>query len=560
MNSMTSVSSDTTTNIKRKFEDALHTLDEAVGQPDSYPDANGTHPPPAKKAKVVRSLYATLAKYGIKKDPKPPTNPSTNRLDNLSKTAPHLAKILSRTATKTRKVLPFKFSNHNNNSTLSATSTNAEYRPSSTQSFLTRLATFKLTTYANKPPAIDAVAASKCGWVNDGKDRLVCGICDASWVVAGKEGMSRDAANALIDKQKAQLVDMHKDGCPWKTRQCDDSIYRVPLHAPSAMAREIKLRAQKLDEVVREVQIKHPLTSTQVQHLVSTVTSVSLPEFTFTSPLPSSLSEGAIQSIPPPFEQVDPSEAAILVSLFGWSLLPPTPPSYPERLRTPSLSRAPSVASPLPSTLGPARFRAPLLSPGSDTHEPSTPTPSPKRSILHRRSETMPNPIISPARPETALLHCALCQRRIGLWAFIKSSQPSQQPSRQLDILKEHRSYCPYVVRSTIVPSLPVPQNFPSRSASTFFSPVSSSSPSVTQFHGETGAIEGWRAVLTVVLRHRNAQRQRFGMSSMERMVSPDSGESVDVPMEQDEVEAMVAGVKSHGGRDLLRYVKGLLG
>ncbi len=28
-------------------------------------------------------------------------------------------------------------------------------------------------------------------------------------------------ANALVEKQRVQLVDMHKDGCPWKTGQCD---------------------------------------------------------------------------------------------------------------------------------------------------------------------------------------------------------------------------------------------------------------------------------------------------------------------------------------------------
>jgi hypothetical protein len=63
---------------------------------------------------------------------------------------------------------------------------------------LSRLSTFKLATYANKPQQIDAVAASKCGWTNDGKDRLVCGICGSSWVVAGRDGMTRDAGTNLI--------------------------------------------------------------------------------------------------------------------------------------------------------------------------------------------------------------------------------------------------------------------------------------------------------------------------------------------------------------------------
>ena len=28
-------------------------------------------------------------------------------------------------------------------------------------------------------------------------------------------------ANALVEKQRAALVDNHKSGCPWKSKQCD---------------------------------------------------------------------------------------------------------------------------------------------------------------------------------------------------------------------------------------------------------------------------------------------------------------------------------------------------
>ncbi len=119
----------------------------------------------------------------------------TEKLSTLSKPTPHLTAILSRAASRTRKALPsFKFPSSASSATSISTIHNrVEYRPSSTPSFLSRLATFKLTTYANKPTPIDAVAAAKCGWINDGKDRLVCGLCGVSWVVAGREGMSRDA-------------------------------------------------------------------------------------------------------------------------------------------------------------------------------------------------------------------------------------------------------------------------------------------------------------------------------------------------------------------------------
>lgn len=38
-----------------------------------------------------------------------------------------------------------------------------------------------------------------------------------------------------------------------------DSIYCVPLQTPSAMTKELKARAMKLNLVLNDVQIKHPL-------------------------------------------------------------------------------------------------------------------------------------------------------------------------------------------------------------------------------------------------------------------------------------------------------------
>lgn len=84
-------------------------------------------------------------------------------------------------------------------------------------------------------------------------------------------------ANTLVEKQKGQLVSMHKDGCPWKTQQCDgtgispghrpensdvsvlDSVYRLPVQSPSATAKEVKSRALGLQPVLEGVQVKHPL-------------------------------------------------------------------------------------------------------------------------------------------------------------------------------------------------------------------------------------------------------------------------------------------------------------
>lgn len=82
-------------------------------------------------------------------------------------------------------------------------------------------------------------------------------------------------ANTLVEKQHTSLIEAHKPGCPWKTRQCDRelppcrlfsaltqneaSIYRIPLQPPTATVKGIKAVAISLSELLKDVIIKHPL-------------------------------------------------------------------------------------------------------------------------------------------------------------------------------------------------------------------------------------------------------------------------------------------------------------
>lgn len=77
----------------------------------------------------------------------------------------------------------------------------ATYDPDSRADFLSRLQTFKLVSYTSKPPQIDAVAAARYGWFNEGtlapfaffgmegvkcrigKERLVCRTCNVAWTM-----------------------------------------------------------------------------------------------------------------------------------------------------------------------------------------------------------------------------------------------------------------------------------------------------------------------------------------------------------------------------------------
>jgi hypothetical protein len=77
---------------------------------------------------------------------------------------------------------------------------------------------------------------------------------------------------------------------------------------------------------------------------------------------------------------------------------------------------------------------------------------------------------------------------------------------------------------------------------------------------GTAGAIEGWRAVLAVALRYGMAQRHKeydaFGQSAENAGEGSERGSEDGV----DNVRSMVAGVKQQGGKELLKYVKNLLG
>ena len=300
--------------------------------------------------------------------------------------------------------------------------------------------------------------------------------------------------------------------------------------------------------------------------------------------------------------------------MFGWSLAPPAPPSLPSMTASPSWSRASSVApqetpsAPLSIPRTPRRLSG-IGSP-SQIKTPRRVTPSDIPIPYSPRSSVAPE-----RRRDTSLLCCTLCHRRLGLWSVgpaPRASHPADgntcsappPKARQIDLLREHRPYCPYVVRSTTVPSLPVgPTNAQ-------HSRVPSSTPSITSFLSSTSsassaqvdsqkpsAVEGWRAVLMVVLRYRMGQWQRRKVSRgvSERVGSePDMSQNQNQPrvgtpepppevgeeswVEIDPVEAMVEGVKSRGvrssvltvrhaepdgilqGTDLLRYVKGLLG
>lgn len=105
------------------------------------------------------------------------------------------------------------------------------------------------------------------------------------------------------------------------------------------------------------------------------------------------------------------------------------------------------------------------------------------------------------------------------------------------------------MVRSTIVPSLPIPQtaDIANKQAGSIGYMSNSSLVNLNWKNGVPGALEGWRAVLTVVLRYGMAQRQRIEYNFLALgHTSPEKADE-QTSMDVDDVKAMVAGVKSRG-------------
>jgi hypothetical protein len=176
---------------QRKLDDAIQTLDDIL---NSSNEPQAAQPSPKKRPNT--SIYKSF----------------TNLFGSSSSSSSSKPDAPARPTSATSISRPF------------ALASKPLFRPDSTADFLARLSTFKLSTYRNKPEEVNAVAAAKAGWVNEGKDRLTCGYCSASWILASTQGMTTDAAHALTQRHKQNLINSHKENCPWRKTQCDGTL------------------------------------------------------------------------------------------------------------------------------------------------------------------------------------------------------------------------------------------------------------------------------------------------------------------------------------------------
>lgn len=95
----------------------------------------------------------------------------------------------------------------------------------------------------------------------------------------------------------------------------------------------------------------------------------------------------------------------------------------------------------------------------------------------------------------SGLVSCPACFRRLGLWLFKSPTPPASPSMTRLDVLTEHRDYCPWI-------------NPNSQSLGT-------STPDTQQPHqprSSTSGLAGWEILLRVVNNH--AQLLRAGITS----------------------------------------------
>lgn len=106
------------------------------------------------------------------------------------------------------------------------------------------------------------------------------------------------------------------------------------------------------------------------------------------------------------------------------------------------------------------------------------------------------------ASPSRGLMVCSLCQRQIPIWNFVSSTTANrpmdssgtrQHRARAFDVLREHRTHCPYVVKTTPSPSLaPVSIPYTRNGEANVWDMALSPSMEL---------LEGWRAHLNILLR-----------------------------------------------------------
>jgi hypothetical protein len=107
----------------------------------------------------------------------------------------------------------------------------ASYNPTSLPALLTRLSSFKLTTFPSRPSPLSFALV---GWTNSARNTLRCETCEASFTVAVGSKVVHD-----IEAWEVKSRENHKLGCAWRVRGCSKSLYSVPKAGRTALLAQL---------------------------------------------------------------------------------------------------------------------------------------------------------------------------------------------------------------------------------------------------------------------------------------------------------------------------------
>lgn len=385
---------------KRKFHKILDSISNASSTSlasksnhDKYNASTTTLPatmdPPAKKPRIARPASAYI--------------PPSARI--LASQSPN---VRAATATAKQPILTAKMSDERKT---------PNFAPWDRGQFLERLKTYRhVDKWMGKPEKINEVQWAKRGWSCVGKDRVGCvGGCGKEVVIIlesvreerqdaeetqdtekrpsdeedDEDKWREKAQEQLVEKYAEMIVTSHDDGCLWRRRGCDG--------------------------------IRHTFLTALANVLMNTADTIQR--------LPLAHHKTAIDDL----RQRYTSLVAIA------SELPPDP-STPEGFDLSSTSQK----------------LAPLLPPSSPDPPSSTPStpPNPPADTTTPPSLNNNNSALAlslfgwqaEAGHVVGLATCTACFRRLGLWLFKTSSDsPSQSSMHRLDVVSEHRDYCPWI-------------------------------------------------------------------------------------------------------------------
>ncbi|KAA6413578.1 MAG: hypothetical protein FRX48_03324 [Lasallia pustulata] len=194
--------------------------------------------------------------------------------------------------------------------------------------FLDRLKTFRhVDKWMSKPEPINEVQWAKRGWRCVGKERVGCvGGCGKEVVIkleedpedtgnepadSGQESdeWRKDAQEQLVERYSETIVSGHEEGCLWRSRGCDGTIYRLSLTHPQTALNALRQRYESLAKMSSD------LPSALSVPKGMNITAISRQITPFLLPDSSKPSVDRVEAEIPPNSI---NEQALALSLFGW--------------------------------------------------------------------------------------------------------------------------------------------------------------------------------------------------------------------------------------------------